>query len=129
MIRAAHQRACGFFLLLAASVASAQTPRTGLVMREKLGHTQKILEALTTSNHALLLSESDALARIAASPRWSELRTPELRRYTDAFLKAVADLAASAKRRDLDAAAANYSTLTMSCYQCHRHLKDTRIAR
>ncbi len=104
MILTAHYRACGFVLLcllVAAGTASAQTPRTGLLMREKLGHTQKILEALTTSNQAMLLTESDALARIAAS----------------------------AKRRDLDAAAANYSTLTLSCYQCHSHLKDTRIAR
>jgi cytochrome c556 len=117
------------FFLLAAGLASAQTPRTAAIMREKLGHSQKILEALTTSNQALLLKESDALTRIAASPVWSELRTRELRVYTDNFLKAVADLDASAKRRDQDAAAVNYNALTMSCYQCHKHLKDARIAR
>lgn len=98
-------------------------------MREKLDHTQRILEALTTSNQALLMRESEALSRIAASPRWSELRTPELRAYTDTFLKAVADLNASAKRHDLDTAAVNYNALTTSCYQCHKHLKDARIAR
>ena len=117
------------FVLLAAGVASAQTPRTGAVMREKLAHSQKILEALTTSNYALLDRESDALTRIAASPRWAELRTPELRMYTDTFLKAVADLAGAAKRRDLDAAATYYNSMTMACYQCHRHLKDVRIAK
>jgi len=98
-------------------------------MREKLGHSQKILEALTTSNQTLLLTESEALTRIAASPVWNELRTPELRVYTDNFLKAVADLNASAKRRDLDTAAVNYTALTTSCYQCHKHLKGARIAR
>ena len=98
-------------------------------MREKLGHSQKILEALTTSNQPLLLTESEALTRIAASPVWNELRTRELRVYTDNFLKAVADLNASAKRRDLDTAAVNYTELTTSCYQCHKHLKGARIAR
>ncbi len=116
-------------LVLTAGVVTAQTPRTGLVMREKLGHSQKLLEALTTSNQALLLGESEALTRIAASPVWGELRTRELRAYTDNFLKAVADLDASARRRDLDTAAANYNALTMACYQCHKHLKDARIAR
>jgi cytochrome c556 len=116
-------------VLLAASVAAAQTPRTGLVMREKLGHAQKILEALTTSDQALLARESEALSRIAASPRWAELRTQELEGYTDNFLKAVADLDAAAKRRDLDAAAVHYNSMTTACIQCHKHLKDVRIAR
>jgi cytochrome c556 len=116
-------------LLVLASAASAQTPRTGAVMREKLGHSQKILEALTTSNQTLLARESEALSRIAASPVWAELRTRELRGYTDNFLKAVADLDAAAKRRDLDAAATNYNAMTMACYQCHKHMKDVRIAR
>ena len=98
-------------------------------MRTKLAHSQKILEALTTSNQMLLMRESEALIRIAASPVWGELRTPDLRLYTDNFLKAVADLDASAKRRDLDTAAVNYNALTMSCYQCHKHMKDVRIAK
>ena len=116
-------------VLLAGSVAFAQTARTAAVMRTKLGHSQKILEALTTSNQTMLTRESEALTRIAASPVWSELRTRELRVYTDNFLKAVADLDASAKRRDLDTAAVNYNALTMSCYQCHKHIKDVRIAK
>ncbi len=117
------------FLLLATSAAPAQTARTGQVMREKLGHAQQVLKALTTSDYALLDSESAALARIAASPRWDDLKTRELRVYTDSFLKTVADLAAAAKRRDLDAAAVQYTTMVTACYQCHRRLKDLRIAR
>ena len=116
-------------LLLAAVAASAQTARTGQLMREKLGHAQRLLQALTTSDYAMLDRESVALSRLADSPRWAELKTPELRIYTDNFLKAVGDLAAAAKRRDLDAAAVHYTTLVAACYQCHRHLKDARIAR
>jgi cytochrome c556 len=116
-------------LLLAAVAASAQTARTGQLMREKLGHAQRLLQALTTSDYAMLDRESVALSRLADSPRWAELKTPDLRIYTDNFLKAVGDLAAAAKRRDLDAAAVHYNTLVTACYQCHRHLKDARIAR
>ena len=115
--------------LLLASAAGAQTARTGPMMREKLVHAQRVLEALTTSRYEMLDRESAALSRIAESPRWAELKTPELRGYTDSFLKAVADLAASSKRRDLDSAAANYGTLVTACYQCHKHLKGMRIAR
>jgi cytochrome c556 len=116
-------------LLLAAGTAGAQTARTATMMREKLAHTQRVLEALTTSNYELLDRESMALSRIAESPRWAELKTRELRISTDNFLKAVADLTAASKRRDLDAAAVSYNTLVTTCYQCHRQLKGLRIAR
>jgi len=116
-------------LFLTAAVSPAQTPRTGLIMREKLAHAQKVLEALTTSNQALLERESGALTRIAASPQWGELRTRELTGYTDAFLKAVADLDTDAHMRDFDAAAADYNRMVTTCYQCHRLLKGRRLAR
>ena len=116
-------------MLLLAGAAPAQTARTGPMMREKLVHAQRVLEALTTSDYGMLDRESAALSRIAESPRWAELKTRELRGYTDSFLKAVADLAAASKRRDLDSAAAHYSTLVTTCYQCHQHIKSTRIAR
>ena len=113
--------------LLAAGGAGRR--RTAPMMREKLVHAQRVLEALTTSDYQMLENESTALARIAESPRWAELKTRELRGYTDNFLKSVAALAAASKRRDLDAAAATYSTMVTTCYQCHQHLKSTRIAR
>jgi cytochrome c556 len=117
-------------LALSTGVAPAQTPRTGTLMREKLAHSQKILEALTTSNQDLLVREADALSRIAASPQWTaDLRTPELRGYAESFMKTVADLTAAARRRDLDSAAAHYNTMVTACYQCHQHLKNSRIAR
>jgi hypothetical protein len=117
-------------LALSAGVATAQTPRTGKLMREKLAHSQRILEALTTSNQDLLIREADGLSRIAASPQWTaDLRTPELRGYAENFIKTVADLAAAARRRDLDSAAAHYNMMVTACYQCHKHLKDSRIAK
>jgi hypothetical protein len=117
-------------LAISTGVAPAQTPRTGTLMREKLAHSQKILEALTTSNQDLLIQEADALARIASSPQWTaDLRTPELRGYAESFTKTIADLSAAARRRDLDAAAANYNAVVTACYQCHRHLKNSRIAK
>ena len=114
---------------LSAAGSPAQTARTGAMMREKLGHAQKILEALTTSNRDLLAAESGALVTIAKSPRWAELKTRELGIYTESFLKAVAELDAAAKRNDFDTAAAQYNAMTTACYQCHRRLKDLRIAR
>ena len=107
---------------------SGQTPATGRVMREKLGHSQRILEAILTSNVTLLERESTALGKATESPAWTVLKGPEYLRQSEAFLKALRELSAAAKDRDLDAAVDRYTALTMSCFACHRYMKDWRVA-
>jgi hypothetical protein len=98
-------------------------------MRQKLGHSQRILEAILTSDYRLLEQESLALAKVTESPVWtSALRGPEYVRQSEAFLKALRELGDSARARDLDAAAQQYTAMTMTCFSCHRYMKDQRIA-
>jgi hypothetical protein len=108
--------------------ASAQTPATARLMRQKLALSQRLLEAILTSNFATLDEQSAALARLTESPSWTVFKTPEYRRYSEAFVRATDALRSAAKDRDLDAAALDYTTLAMSCYQCHRYIKNARIA-
>jgi hypothetical protein len=115
-------------LVTCGSAAPRQTPATGRVMREKLTHSQRILEAIMISDYALLERESAALSRATEAPGWSVLKSPEYLRQSDAFVRATRDLVDAAKQRDLDAAAMHYVSLTLSCYQCHRYLKNARIA-
>jgi hypothetical protein len=116
-------------LLFSSSGSGAmQTAATSRVMREKLVHAQRLLEAITTSDFALLERESQALSRATSDIGWMVLKTPEYRRQSDTFLRATEDLLAAAKQRDLDLAAMHYMSVAMSCYQCHRYIKNTRIA-
>jgi hypothetical protein len=115
-------------LLLAGPGTSAQTPATGRVMRTKLAHAQGVLEALMTSDHSALARHSEELARATRSAGWDVLKTSEYRRHSESFLRAVEDLGAAAKERDLDAAAVHYLSMTMSCYQCHRYVQRSRLA-
>ena len=110
-------------------LALAQTPATGRLMREKLAHTQRILEALMTSDYDLLARESVALSQVTNAPAWTVLKMPEYRRHSEEFLRVSEDLAAAAKDRDLDLAAMRFGALTMSCYQCHRYIKNMRLAK
>jgi hypothetical protein len=116
-------------LAAAGSTLQGQTAATGRVMREKLTHSQRILEAILTSDFALLERESGALSRATELPGWFVLKGPEYRKYSATFLRATRDLIEAAKERDLDAAATRYTTLITSCYQCHRYMKNARIAR
>ena len=120
-------------LILSVIVASgvevpAQTAATGRLMQAKLAHSQKILEAILTSDFALLDRESSALVQVTKSPAWSVLYSPEYIRQSGAFLRAIDDLRDAAKSMDLDGAASSYVSLTLTCFQCHRYMKNKRLA-
>ena len=115
-------------VLLSGTTAPAQTPGTARVMRQKLTHSQKILEAILTSDFALLDRESADLAKVTQLPAWTTLRGPEYLRQSEAFLKVLGELRSAAKDRDLDAAARQYNELTTTCFACHRYMKDRRLA-
>ena len=96
-------------------------------MRTKLEHSQKILEAVVTSNWPLLDRESREMALIVRDPVWSSLVMPEYLRYSDAFVRATSDLTEAAKTRDLEAASLGLISLTTSCVSCHRYVARSRI--
>jgi|SRR5215831_3399998 len=108
--------------------ASAQTARTGRLMREKLQHSQRILQAVTTSDWALLERETQALTTITKSPTWTEVMRPEFRPYADGFQQALAELSTAAGHRDYDSAGRSYLALTGACLTCHKHVMNSRIA-
>lgn len=113
---------------LGMSAPSAQTPSTGRLMRDKLTHANRILEAILTSDYESLDRESAALVRATELPAWSVLKSPEYLRQSAAFISAIQDLRDAAKARDLDTAALQYMSLSLTCFQCHKHIKGARIA-
>ena len=115
-------------LVMSGPGAPAQTPSTGRLMRDKLVHSQNVLEAIMTSNFASLERESAELEKVTTSPAWSVFKGPEYDRQSAAFVRAALDLGDAARARDLDAAALHYVSLTLSCFQCHRHMKNSRMA-
>jgi hypothetical protein len=106
-----------------------QTRASARVMRDKLAHSQHLLEAIVTSDFAALERHSADLARLTRSEEWLVFKSPEYARQTADFTRAIEDLRVAAERRDVDAAAVQYATVTLTCVQCHRHVKDSRLAR
>ena len=121
----------GLAVLLVAATAgpspSAQTARTKQVMHTKLDHSQRILEAVVTSNWQLLERESREMALVVRDPAWTALAMPGYMRYSEAFLRATDDLGEAARLRDLESASLGLISLTTSCVNCHRYLARARI--
>ena len=112
---------------ITSGAASAQTVRLNQVMRSKLEHSQKILEAVVTSNWQLLDAQTKEMARVTRDPAWSVLQFPEYVRHSAAFLRATDDLAEAARLRDLEGASLGFVALATSCVSCHRYIARSRI--
>jgi hypothetical protein len=69
------------------ALLSAQTTPMKPVMRAKLDHSQRILEAVVTSNWQLLDHESRAMALVVRDPAWASMVMPEFVRHSEAFLR------------------------------------------
>jgi hypothetical protein len=123
-----------FALLLVAAIIGVagrpggQGPALNNIMREKLGHAQKILEAVVTSDWIALETHSRELERLTRDPRWMVLRHPDYARHSSAFVRAVEDLHLAAAQRDLERAPQAYVAVTLQCVACHRDLARERLA-
>ena len=123
-------------IFVAAGVASsltavllAQGSAVNSVMREKLQHSQKMLEAVVTSNWTSLDTHTRALERLTDDPRWTVLKYPEYAKYSNAFKLALRDLQAAAAAHDLEKTPEAYNVMTTRCVECHRYLARIRMAK
>jgi hypothetical protein len=119
--------ALSVFLGLAAS--PSQGPELQRVMRVKLEHAQKILEAVVTSDWVGLETHSRELERLTNDPKWMALKFPEYARHSDAFVRTIQDLHRAAAQRDLEQAPKAYIAVTLQCVECHRYLARERLAK
>lgn len=111
--------------------AEGQAPRPNQVepiMQAKLRHSQKLLESIALGDLEKVAKESQALSLLAAEANWSVLQTPKYLRYSSDFRHAADAITDAARDRNLDGAALGYVQLTMSCVQCHKHVRDVRDA-
>jgi len=119
-------------LVLFAAVGLAARPNQGPplnnVMREILGHTQKILLAVVTNDWVGLETHSRELERLTRDYRWTVLKYPEYARHSTAFIRAIQDLHLAAAQRDLEQTPKAYIAVTLQCVECHRYLARERLA-
>ena len=67
-------------LLLSPAWAAEPKPPVATFMRAKLGHTQKLLEALTTEDFETMAKESQQLSLLTLAEQWEVLQTADYRK-------------------------------------------------
>jgi hypothetical protein len=102
------------------------TPEFDALMMRKLSSAQAVLQGLAMEDHELIGRESQTLQLLSQESDWNVLQTAEYDQLSDDFRKSASRLRVASQEQNLDAAGLAYIKLTISCIECHRHMRDVR---
>lgn len=105
--------------------AQTKTPSKDL-MKLKLQSAQLTLEGLALEDYEAIGRHAQRLHLISQETGWNVIQTKEYQLYSAEFRRAAMRIVNAAKRKNLDAASLAYVQLTLSCFECHKHLRQHR---
>ena len=95
-------------------------------MRKKLDASSLILEGLCQEDADLIKQGADQLSAMSKVEVWNVLTDPEYREHSREFRDNAARVAEAAAAGDFDKAALRWFDVTMSCLECHNHVRGER---
>ena len=102
--------------------------RVAVFMRAKLASSQSVLEGLVTEKFDLVVSGGQRMIVMSRAAEWNAGEGDVYRRDTARFVDAAEELIKHAKAKNIEGATLSYLQLTMSCVDCHKHVRATRLA-
>lgn len=103
--------------------------KVGRFMRLKLEHSKNVLEGLAKKDFELIAKNSNQMVLLSHESNWDVLETEEYLVQSAEFRRAGQALTKAAKDKNLDAAALAFVDMTMKCINCHKYVRDVRMAR
>lgn len=116
-----------FPVLSLVSGHGAEPKKVSTIMQKKLKHAQKVLEGLALKDFKIIRNSADELLFLSKEEEWKVLSTPEYELYSNAFRRNTQALIRNAKKENLDACAFSYVELTLTCVNCHKHVREVRM--
>jgi hypothetical protein len=100
--------------------------KTRALMRRKLEHSQKILEALVLNDLDAAGKHSEELLKIRKDPVFRTMKTPEYELWSEEFTRSAEGIVKASRDGNLEAAKLQYLGMTMSCFHCHSYTRDMK---
>jgi hypothetical protein len=97
-------------------------------MRKKLAASQSVLEGLAVEDFDLIAEGAKQLKATAGAAEFMVSKDPLYVEHAEDFRRVVNKLAVAAKEKRLDGATLAYMDMTMSCVECHKHVRNAPIA-
>lgn len=118
-------------VVLFAGIAATVAPNepkvtTREVMKLKLESSQKVLEGIATENFTTISANAQKLVALSQAAGWQARQTPEYKQFTAEFRRHAEALQKAARSENVDAASVAWFQLTISCVNCHRHMRGVQ---
>jgi hypothetical protein len=119
-------------LMLASWVAvdafAQRKPEIRDFMRSKLKHSQRVLEGLVRDDLDSVHRAAQEMKALSLDESWLVLQTVEYVEFSRKFRADADALSAAAKKNNLDASTAAFNRMTSRCVECHKYVRDVRMA-
>lgn len=99
------------------------------LMRKKLEHSQKVLEAVVLNDFASVIKNSEELIAISKLAEWKSINTAKYEVFSNEFRRTAQTMIDEAKNKNLDGVTLAYVDLTLNCVKCHKHVREVRMTR
>lgn len=94
------------------------------LMQRKLHSSQSLIKGLALEDYELISREAQQLQLLSLDAGWNVLQSEDYARISGEFRQAAKKIGQAGKEKNLDAAGLGYFQLTMSCIDCHRHVRN-----
>ncbi len=115
-------------LLAGQSHSQQQANKVSEFMKLKLQHAQKVLEGLVMEDFDTIEKNSQSLSLLSQAETWQVLQTPDYLQHSGEFRRAANAVTNAARDKNIDGAALAYLEMTMKCVNCHKYVRDVRMA-
>jgi hypothetical protein len=95
-------------------------------MKKKLDYSQNILAGLANADFNQIAENAQAMQGLSKLEWFIRGRTPGYRTQLEIFQDANAEIIKQAKQDNLEGASLAFTQLTISCVNCHKHLRSSK---
>ena len=101
---------------------------TQIFMREKLKDAQQVLEGIATEDYKMIARAAKHMEVMSRAAEWQIVGGPVYAQHSAEFRQACEQMSRRAEAGNLDGAGLAYLRATMACINCHKFLRETRLA-
>lgn len=95
-------------------------------MKKKLEYSQNILAGIATADYEKIVANAESMRNLSKIEGFIRGQTPGYRTQLHIFQESADEIVRQAKRDNVDGAALAFTQLTISCVNCHKHLREMK---
>ncbi|MFM7056793.1 MAG: hypothetical protein ACKO2P_07700 [Planctomycetota bacterium] len=98
------------------------------LMQQKLTAAKSLLEGISREDHGMVQESAARMIELSRLEAWERMASPRFVQDTADFVAAAEFLSRMAESRDADGEELGFLRLTMTCTNCHRHVRAAAVA-